>query len=147
MIRLKRIRFKLFFMLDIYQALTYVNKDHFSAVKLELKWTKEDIAILLGHRVALLHPENTSAIKYPLALEWLNEVFDWGKQYHHGFEDLYELFKDGNGNVLPQDFVNLCIEAQKLQQTFVKQGMSDVAGKLISSAAVEGALSEPQHRS
>lgn len=140
LIRLKRIRFKLFFRLDIYQALTYVNKDHFSAVKLELKWTKEDIAILLGHRVAVLHPENTSAIKYPLALEWLNEVFDWGKQYHHGFEDLYELFKDGNGNVLPRDFVNLCIEAQKLQQTFVKQGISDVAGKLISSAAVEGAL-------
>src|SRR5258705_4724372 len=37
LIRLDRIRFKLFFRTDIYHSLTYVNKDHFSAVKLELR--------------------------------------------------------------------------------------------------------------
>jgi hypothetical protein len=140
LIRLKRIRFKLFFRSDIYQALTYVNKDHFSAVKLELKWTKEDIAILLAHRLAVLHPENKAAITYPLALQWLNEVFDWSKRYHHGFEGLHELFKDGNGDVLPRDFVNFCIEAQKLQQTFAKQGINEVTEQLISAAAVEEAM-------
>jgi len=142
LIRLKRIRCKLFFRSDIYQALTYVNKDHFSAVKLELKWTKEDIAILLAHRLAVLHPENKAAILYPLALQWLNEVFDWGKQYQHGFESLYELFKDGNRDVLPRDFVNFCVEAQKLQQTFIKQGINEAGKRLISAAAVDGALQQ-----
>ncbi len=73
---------------------------------------------------------------------WLNQVFDWGEQYQQGFESLYEMFRDGNGDVLPRDFVNFCIEAQKLQQTFSKQGINDGAGKLVSAAAVDGALQQ-----
>ena len=78
LIRLKRIKFKLFFRTDIYESLTYVNKDHFSALKLELHWSKEDLAILLAHRLRILHSENVTALNYPTSIKWIDEIFDWG---------------------------------------------------------------------
>jgi len=139
LIRLQRLKFKLFFRSDIYDALGWVNKDHFSALKLVLKWTKEDIGILLAHRLAVLHPEHKEEITYPVAKKWLDEVFDWGARYPNGFEDLYGLFRDGNGDVLPRDFVHFCIEAQKLQRTFNRQGVNK-ATRLISADAVRQAV-------
>ena len=76
LIRLKRIRFKLFFRTDIYQALTYVNKDHFSGLKLELQWSREDLAIMLGHRLQVLHPDYADTLDYPTSRGWIDEVFD-----------------------------------------------------------------------
>ena len=139
LIRLRRLKFKLFFRSDIYDGLGWVNKDHFSALKLALKWTKEDIGILLGHRLAVLHPQHTSEITYPVAKKWLDEVFDWEKTYANGFEVLYELFKDGNGDALPRDFVHFCIEAQKMQRTFNRQGVNKPKC-LISAEAVRQAV-------
>ena len=141
LIRLRRLKFKLFFRSDIYDGLGWVNKDHFSALKLVLKWTKEDIGILIAHRLAVLHSEhkNKNDITYPIAKKWLNEVFDWGKTFADGFEALYELFKDGNGDALPRDFVHFCIEAQKLQLTFNRQGVNKPTC-LVSDEAVRQAV-------
>jgi hypothetical protein len=135
LMRLGRLKFKLFFRSDIYDDLRFVNKDHFSALKLPLKWTKEDIGILLAHRLQVLHPQDKAVITYPIAKKWLDEVFDWGPPCIGGFEDLFDLFKDGNGDALPRDFINFSIEAQKLQKTFNRQGVY-LPKCLISAEAV-----------
>jgi hypothetical protein len=142
LIRSKRIRFKLFFRTDIYHALTYVNKDHFSAVKLELQWSKEDLAILLAHRLQNLHQDHKSAPTFPVALDWINQVFDWPAQKSlNSFDSFYGLMKDGNGDVLPRDLINFCITAQKLQMNFDIQGVNQPTnGKLISASAVREAF-------
>jgi hypothetical protein len=142
LIRLKRIRLKLFFRTDIYQALTYVNKDHFSGLKLELQWSKEDLAIMLGHRLQVLHPDFKGALDYPTSKVWIDEVFDWP---HDGllrsFDGLYDTMRDGNGDVLPRDMINFCIAAQKFQLAFDIQGVEKPsAGKLISSKAIRDAF-------
>jgi len=142
LVRLKRVRFKLFFRSDIYNSLTYVNKDHFSALKLDLQWSREDLAILLAHRLHPIHPQHPDSLIYSISIEWINEVFDWTEGTKpQSFDQLYELLKDGNGDALPRDLINFCIEAQKAQQNFNTQGIhSPSNGKLISSAAIQEAL-------
>jgi hypothetical protein len=142
LIRLDHIRFKLFFRADIYSSLTYVNKDHFSALKLELQWSKEDLAILLAHRLRILHPSGGGSLSFPESINWINQVFDWtiGERLS-SFEDLYDLLKDGNGDVLPRDLINFCIEAKKTQENYNIQGVNHPAGgKLISNKAIQEAL-------
>jgi hypothetical protein len=143
LIRLNRIRFKLFFRTDIYDALTYVNKDHFSGLKLQLQWSKEDLAIMLGHRLQPLHPDVKDAVNYPLSQSWINEVFDWpNRGLLTSFDGLYDAMRDGNGNVLARDLINFCIEAQKLQNSFDIQGIEKPSGgKLISARAIREAFS------
>ena len=98
---LKKMRVKLFFRTDIYHALTYVNKDHFSAVKLELRWSKEDLAILLAHRLQNLHPEHKGALTFPVSIEWINQLFDWpANNALKSFDAFYDLMRDGNGDVI-----------------------------------------------
>jgi len=142
LIRLKRIRFKLFFRTDIYNSLTYVNKDHFSAVKLELRWSKEDLAILLAHRLQNLHSGHNGPLTYPVALDWINQVFDWPNQgLLKSFDDFYSLVQDGNEDVLPRDMINFCIAAQKCQTNFDIQGINKpLAGRLISAPAIREAF-------
>ena len=93
----------------------------------------------MGHRLAVLHPQHKHEITYPVAGKWIDEVFDWGKAYADGFEGLYELFRDGNGDALPRDFVHFCIEAQKMQRTFNRQGVNRPKC-LISAEAVQQAV-------
>jgi len=137
LIRLKRIRFKLFFRTDIYQALTYVNKDHFSAVTLDLGWSREDLAILLGHRLQSVH-EPVEPLDYTVSLQWIDEVFDWPSEGPlSAFAQLYDAMRDGNGNVLPRDLIQFCINAQNTQISFDIQGINRPQdGKLISSDAI-----------
>ncbi|TKJ42176.1 hypothetical protein CEE37_00425 [candidate division LCP-89 bacterium B3_LCP] len=142
LLRLKRIRFKLFFRSDVYHSLTYVNKDHFSALKLDLEWSREDLAILLAHRIRPLHPSHDNLLTFPTSLEWINEIFDWKKgKIPNSFDQLYELLKDGNGNVLPRDLINFCIAAQRTQQNFNNQDINTPTnGKLVSWQAIHEAV-------
>jgi hypothetical protein len=142
LIRLRQIRFKLFFRTDIYDALTYVNKDHFSGLKVELRWSREDLAIILGHRLHVLHPSHSTALDYPTSQEWIDEVFEWPNTgLLTSFDGLYETMRDGNGVVLPRDVVNFCIGAQKLQLGFNIQGIEKPSGnKLISARAIREAF-------
>ena len=141
LIRLQRIRFKLFFRTDIYNALTYVNKDHFGALKLILSWSKEDLAILLGYRLSVIHESFTNPINYYLALSWINEFFEWSEKGVAGFDDLYQRLMDGNGDVLPRDLVIFCNEAQKQQLNYNIQGVNEAKnGRMVSQAAVMHAL-------
>jgi hypothetical protein len=142
LIRLKRVRFKLFFRTDIYEALTYVNKDHFSAVKLQLSWSKEDLAILLGHRLQSIQDEKADGITFKTSLTWINDVFDWPPDgLLEDFEGLYSSMRDGNNDVLPRDLIQFCVTAQKSQISFSIQGVNPPANaRLISPAAIRGAF-------
>jgi hypothetical protein len=141
LIRLPGLHFKLFFRTDLYSALTYVNKDHFSSVKLELHWSREDLAILLGHRLATLHEDAKQPIHYATALDWINQVFEWSPSGVSSFDDLYAKLRDGNSDVLPRDLVNFCVEAQKSQQNYDVQGVNTpTAGKLVSGTASDRAI-------
>jgi hypothetical protein len=141
LIRLDSLHFKLFFRTDLYSALTYVNKDHFSSVKLELHWSREDLAILLGHRLAVLHEDVILQIQYQTAFDWINAVFEWAPGGVTSFDDLYVKLQDGNSDVLPRDLVNFCVEAQKAQRNFDVQGVNQPeAGRLISGAAIDYAI-------
>ncbi len=142
LVRLRHISFKLFFRSDIYRSLTYVNKDHFSALKLELHWSREDLAILLAHRLQPLHSSHTGSLTFPISLAWVNEVFDWKKgKKPQDFDHLYEMLKDGNGDVLPRDLINFCIDAQRTQQNYNTQGVHPPSdGKLISNQAIQEAV-------
>ena len=143
LVRYRPIRFKLFFRTDVYNALTYVNKDHFSSAKLELKWSKEDIAIMLGYRLRPVFGADNPAIKFALAMKWIDDVFEWGKKSVEGFEQLYLKLMDGNGDVLPRDVINFCSAAQRAQQAFDLQGInSPGAGKIISQPAIAQGLKE-----
>ncbi len=142
LIRLDALHFKLFFRTDLYSALTYVNKDHFSSVKLELHWSREDLAILLGHRLAVLYDNVIPPIQYQTALDWINAVFEWAPEVS-SFDDLYVKLQDGNSDVLPRDLVNFCVEAQKAQQNFNVQGVNkSLAGRLVSGAACSHAIGQ-----
>jgi hypothetical protein len=144
LIRLKAIRFKLFFRTDIYQALTYVNKDHFSAVKLELRWSKEDLAILLAHRLQQLHNDHHGAVTFDVSVSWINEVFNWPLDgVLTSFENLYSALQDGNKDVLPRDLIQFCITAQTAQCSYDIQGVNaPAAGKLISACAIREAFKQ-----
>lgn len=140
--RLKRVRFKLFFRTDVYDELTYVNKDHFSGLKLLLRWAKEDLGVMLGYRLHVLHPEHTAALTYPIARKWIDEFFAWPSTGPlQSFDSLYDKMRDGNGDVLPRDVINFCISAQKIQQSFDIQGIeAPPDGNLVSAAAMRRAF-------
>jgi hypothetical protein len=106
-------------------------------VKLDLGWSKEDLAILLGHRLQSVHPQ-VENLDYKTSLEWINEVFDWPKAGLLGsFGQLYDAMRDGNGDVLPRDLIQFCINAQRAQISFDIQGINPRhAGKLVSSEAI-----------
>jgi hypothetical protein len=142
LIRFNRIRLKLFFRTDIYQALTYVNKDHFSGLKLDLQWSKEDLAIMVGHRLQVLHSDFKGALDYPTSKVWIDEVFDWPKNgLLTTFDGLYDTMRDGNGDILPRDMINFCIAAQKFQLAFDIQGVEKPSSdKLISARAIRDAF-------
>jgi hypothetical protein len=143
LIRFRPIRFKLFFRTDVYNALTYVNKDHFSSAKLELRWSKEDLAIMLGYRLRPVFSGDNSAIKFPLALQWIDAVFGWSEKSVQSFEQLYSKLMDGNGDVLPRDVINFCSAAKRAQQAFDLQGInSPPSGKFISPQAIAQGLKE-----
>lgn len=143
LIRLDALHFKLFFRTDLYSALTYVNKDHFSSVKLELHWSREDLAILLGHRLAVLHQAAEQPIRYQTAVDWISAVFEWEPNVVSSFDQLYVKLQDGNLDVLPRDLVNFCVEAQKAQQNYDVQGINQPSdGRLISKSAVAWAIEQ-----
>lgn len=121
LLRLPHLRFKLFFRTDIYNALSYVNKDHFSASKLDLTWSREDLAILLAHRLRLQHPEFQGPIGFEPALKWINQIFDWSKPPAADFDSLYRFLMDGTQNVLPRDLINFCSHSREAQLAFNRQ--------------------------
>lgn len=78
--RLSHLRFKFFIRSDIYEALTYVDKDHFSNSILRLKWGAEDLAIMLALRIAASSSSDRRSEPPPKLAEahdTVNSAFDW----------------------------------------------------------------------
>lgn len=139
--QLGQIRFKFFIRSDVYEGLTYVDKDHFSNAILRLKWEPEDLAIMLALRIAASAQKIAPALKLADAQDLINGAFQWPINVR-SFKGLLEELRDGRGSVTPRDLLNFAIKAKENQVRFNAYGTNDPGTVLISSAAVEKGLEE-----
>jgi len=139
--QLGQIRFKFFIRSDVYEGLTYVDKDHFSNAILRLKWEAEDLAIMLALRIAASTEKPTASLKLADAHELIDAVFQWPTSVR-GFRGLLEELRDGRGSVTPRDLLNFAIKARENQIRFNMYGTNDAGLALISGTAVERGLVE-----
>jgi hypothetical protein len=139
--QLGQIRFKFFVRSDVYEGLTYVDKDHFSNAILRLKWETEDLAIMLGLRITASAAAVAGELKLSQAEELVDEVFDWPHSVG-GFRQLLDQLRDGRGFVLPRDLLNFAINAKNHQIQFNRWGTNLPRKGLISPQAVEKGLEE-----
>jgi hypothetical protein len=138
---LDRIRFKLFIRSDVYESLTYVDKDHFTNSILRLKWEPEDLAVMLALRVRASIGESTESLRLKIARELIDSVFDW-PQGVASFDGVLNELRDGRGLVTPRDLLNFAIKAKQAQQRFNELDISPATKGIISSSAVEDGLKE-----
>jgi hypothetical protein len=139
--QLGQIRFKFFIRSDVYEGLTYVDKDHFSNAILRLKWEPEDLAIMLALRIAASIGGVAASLKLAEAEELIGQVFDWPENVR-GFDQLLDELRDGRGSVIPRDLLNFAINAKMNQLRFDMYGTNKPTKGLISAAAVEKGLEE-----
>jgi hypothetical protein len=137
--RLDHIRFKFFIRSDVYEGLTYVDKDHFSNAILELKWKAEDLAIMLAMRVAASSGKENPELNLEESRQLIDQVFEWPDAVPT-FDKLLDELRDGNGAVTPRDLLNFAIKARDCQLQFNKYATNKPASGFISKAAVEEGL-------
>jgi hypothetical protein len=137
---LDRIRFKLFIRSDVYEGLTYVDKDHFTNAILRLKWESEDLTTMLALRIRASKGQIDGSLKLAEARDLINEVFDWPDEGN--FEAVLGELRDGRGSVTPRDLVNFAIKAKQAQKRFNSFGTNAPSRGIISSASVEVGLKE-----
>jgi hypothetical protein len=136
---LDRIRFKLFIRSDIYEGLTYVDKDHFTNSILRLKWQSEDLTIMLALRIRASTGQNSRALKLAEARNLIDELFDWPREVAN-FDGVLGELRDGRGSVTPRDLLNFAIKAKQAQERFNSFGINPPVRGIISSASVEEGL-------
>jgi hypothetical protein len=136
---LERIRFKFFVRSDVYETLTYVDKDHFSNAILRLRWEPEDLAILLALRIRASAGAPSGALRLANATELISHVFQWPESIG-SFDRLLHELRDGRGNVTPRDLLNFAIESREQQKRFNLYGTNQPALGIIGPAAVERGL-------
>jgi hypothetical protein len=138
---LDRIRFKLFIRSDVYESLTYVDKDHFTNSILRLKWEPEELAIMLALRIRASSGEISGALSLKDAHDLINRVFDWPEQAA-SFEDVLGELRDGRDLVTPRDLLNFAIKAKLAQKRFNSFGTDPPSKGIISASAVEQGLKD-----
>jgi hypothetical protein len=136
---LDRIRFKLFIRSDVYEGLTYVDKDHFTNSILRLKWESEDLTIMLGLRIRASSGQKNGPLKLAEARGLINELFDWPNEVGN-FDGVLSELRDGRGSVTPRDLLNFAIKAKQAQMRFNSFGTNPPSRGVISSASVEQGL-------
>ena len=139
--QLGQIRFKFFIRADVYEGLTYVDKDHFSNAILRLKWDPEDLAMMVALRIAASTEGTATTPNLAQALELIDEVFEWPEDVG-GFDQVLNQLRDGRGSVLPRDLLNFAINAKMNQIRFNTYGTHKPTKGIISSVAVEKGLEE-----
>jgi hypothetical protein len=139
--QLGQIRFKFFIRSDVYEGLTYVDKDHFSNAILRLKWEPEDLAIMLGLRIAASMGSPAGDLTLRKAEELVDAVFEW-PQMIGGFRGLLDQLRDGRDSIIPRDLLNFAIKAKNNQIQFNRWGTNAPAKGLVSTQAVEKGLEE-----
>ena len=139
--QLGQVRFKFFIRSDVYEGLTYVDKDHFSNSILRLRWGAEDLAIMLALRVAASMGGAANQLMLREAEELINRVFEW-PQSIGGLRPLLGQLRDGRNSVIPRDLLNFAISAKNNQMQFNRWGTNAPATGLISSQAIEKGLEE-----
>ncbi len=135
---LDRIRFKFFIRSDVYESLTYVDKDHFTNSILRLRWEPEDLAIMLALRIRASDGQSIGTLKLKEAMALINDLFDW-PQGVASFDGALNELRDGRNLVTPRDLLNFAINATQSQRRFNSLG-THRPQKVISAAAVEEGL-------
>jgi len=138
---LDRIRFKLFIRSDIYEELTYVDKDHFTNSILRLKWQSEDLTIMLAPRIRASSGQNSGPLRLAEARNLIDELFDWPREVG-GVDGVLGELRDGRSSVTPRDLLNFAIKAKQAQKRFNSFGINPPFRGIISSASVEEGLKE-----
>lgn len=136
-----KIRFKFFIRSDIYEELTYVDKDHFTNAILRLGWEPEDLAIMLALRILASTGMVGTSPTLERAYELINQVFEWPASIPT-FGKLLDELRDGRGSVTPRDLLNFAINSKWNQVRFNTYGINKPAKGIISSVAVEKGLEE-----
>ena len=136
---LDRIRFKLFIRSDVYEGLTYVDKDHFTNAILRLKWESEDLTTMLALRIRASTGQLDGPLKLVEARDLINEIFDWTDEIG-SFEFVLGELRDGRGSVTPRDLVNFAIKARNAQKRFNSFGINAPSRGIISSASIAEGL-------
>ena len=136
-----QVRFKFFIRSDVYEGLTYVDKDHFSNSILRLKWEPEDLAVMLALRIVASTGGTAKELMLHEAEELINQVFEW-PQSIGGLRPLLDQLRDGRNSVIPRDLLNFAINAKNSQMQFNRWGTNTPARGLISSQAIEKGLQE-----
>ena len=127
--QLGQIRFKFFVRSDVYEGLTYVDKDHFSNAILRLKWETEDLVIMLALRIAASAGGVVNELKLSEANELVDEVFEWPQSIGGSVaQDLLEQLCDGRGSVIPRDLLNFAIAPRTVRSNSTDRGINR-AGK------------------
>jgi hypothetical protein len=139
--QLGQIRFKFFIRSDVYEDLTYVDKDHFSNSILRLNWEPEDLTIMLALRISASMGGPTNELQLYDALDLVNQVFEWD-QNMDGLRSLLDQLRDGRNSVIPRDLLNFAINAKNNQMQFNRWRTNAPQKGLISSQAIEKGLEE-----
>jgi hypothetical protein len=136
---LGRIRFKLFVRSDVYEGLTYVDKDHFTNSILRLSWGADDLAVMLALRIKASRGQHDGALKLAEARHLIDGVFEWPPGLG-GFDGLFKNLRDGRDSVTPRDLLNFAIKATHAQKHFDSLGTNPATRGVISPTAVEVGL-------
>jgi len=141
----KNIRIKIFLRSDIYNNLSFVNKDHFSDKKVEISWDMPHLCILIAIRIASSQGEYRTlpAGKYIIseerAKELFNEVFDdleIDEKQINNIEWMFNNLKDGTGFVSPRDLILLAIKSIIIQKDYNYRVINSPKSGLISQQAI-----------
>lgn len=141
----KNIKIKLFLRTDIYNNLSFVNKDHYSDRKLEITWDADHLQILLGIRIAaaLGKYDPIKSGQYTISQKEAEEnfdlVFDPVTINDRNFKTIlwiFDILKDGKDFVSPRDIILLSKESLSFQQDFFHRKINYPKTALISQEAI-----------
>ncbi|MFC1958548.1 hypothetical protein ACFLV6_01320 [Chloroflexota bacterium] len=127
-----KIRLLVFLRTDIYNKLTFINKDHLSDRVIELKWNPDDIVLLIARRIIkseavrqhldIVVPENIGVNEAKHILSSLL-VHDSNPLNGTSIDGAIDILLNGQDNVTPRDIIHLYSETLRIQLDDIERGI------------------------
>lgn len=135
---------------DIYERLSFVNKDHLSDRYVEIDWDVNDLKLLISRRVANNERmQKWSQIETEAAKIGVNEAETLLQALLESkredipsakFEGILKMLQNGRDEVTPRDVIYLFSEAQRLQLEDIERGMFNPNNPLIPKETLKEAF-------